>query len=400
MLALGDYWGAGSYFEQAAEASLKQKKGERAIENFMAAGRVYRNVDNRRAAKCFLRAAHMYAEKENYEKAFKCYEPTYRLLEKTKRERETEIALSWMILTQMASARIDQAIAIARGKTLKNTHVPGIAKAVLKVARGQAAKLPDLKKFKEGQQLIAAAIQAARAFSALRAQLQANVADTVVVGKKINVFIHFQAKKKVTVTSLNLYVTNHAKRISAIDPNPPFTVEGKRKIKITLALTLAGELTIGPLSFDFESNGHQFNSKTAKSITVRVRPAKAHVTLTFEQHKAYRQNDHIFAEGELTITNRSRGVVEKIELEIHPPPDIELVATAQKKSINMLSPGRYVSFPVLLKSKLNAEQTIAIALQVDQSSSKSEQIHVNFEIPEAEAEIEEDTDWLKDLEAP
>ena len=398
LLALRDYGQAGRSFEQAAEAALTQNKRNRAIEDFIAAGRIYRNVDNWKGAKCFLRAAQMYAEDGNYEAAFKNYEVSYRLLEKTKRTREAEIALGWMILTQLALAMIDNAITIARGKTLSDKDIPGIAKALIKFVKGQSAKIPDprsLKKVKEGQQTIVTAIQAARAYSILQARLKTKVAETV-VGKNIDVFIHFQSKKRVTVTSLNLYVTNHAKQISNITPEPPFSVEGEIEVKITLALTLAGELTIGALSFEFESDGYQF-TKTANPLKVRVRPAKGHVTLNFDQHKVYLQNDHVFVEGTVQITNTSQGLCESITLELHPPPDIELVATTPKKTINMLSPGRSVSFPLLLKSKLRTQQILDISLQIDRASSKSEQFSLNFEIEE-KPEFVEDTDWYKELE--
>ena len=395
LLALSDYGEAGNRFEQAAEAALKQKRMDRAIENFLAAGRIYRNVDNWKAAKCFLRAAQMYAEFENYEDAFKNYETSYRLLEKIKKTREAENAISWMILTQLALARIDNATSIARGKTLNDKDISGIANALVKLVSGYSVKIPR-KKGQEGQKTIKVAIQNARTYAALKARLNTKVDDTV-VGKNIDVLIHFQTKKLVTVTSLNLHVTNHAKQISEITPNPPFQVKGGKKVRITLALTLAGELTVGPLSFDFESDGYQFN-KTAKPIKVRVRPAKGHVTLEFEQHKVYLKDDHAFAEGEVSITNTSQGLVEKIDVELHPPSKIILVGTTPKKTINMLSPGRSVNFPVILKSKRRKQQRIEIRYQVDQSPRKSEKISLDFEIEEKPEPEEEDTDWLKDLE--
>ncbi len=394
LLALSDYGEAGSRFEQAAKAALKQKRMDRAIEDFLAAGRIYRNVDNWKAAKCFLRAAQMYAEIENYEDAFKNYETSYRLLERIKKTREAENAISWMILTQLALARIDNATSIARGKTLNDNDISGLANALVKLVSGYSIKIPR-KKGLEGQKTIKTAIKNAQTYTALKARLNTKVDDTV-VGKNIDVFIHFQTKKRVTVTSLNLHVTNHAKQISEIIPNPPFLVKGGKKVKMTLALTLAGELTVGPLSFDFESDGYQFN-KTAKPIKVRVRPARGDVTLDFEQRKIYLKDDHAFVEGEVSITNTSQGLVEKIDIELHPPSEIILVGTTPEKTINMLPPGKAVNFPIILKSKRRKQQRIEIKYQVDQSPRKSEKISVNFEIEE-KPEPEEDTGWLKDLE--
>jgi len=403
LLANGEYEEAGRLFEQAAEASLNQKNERRAIEDFMAAGRVFRNVDQRRAARCFYRAGQIQTgtEIENYQEAIKCYESAMKLYERINREREAEITLGWLILTQMAQGEVEAALSLTR-KALRAKHVPGIVKTILRLARGHQVIIPDLETIKEHQHLISTAFKVVQAYSALRAQLDAEVGETI-VGQNIDVTIHFRSKTPVNVTALNLYVTNHAKQISKIDPAPPFIVKGKTEVNITLALTLAGGLTIGPLSFDFESAEYQFSSKTTKPIIINVLPAKGDVKTLFEQHKSYLEEGYVIAEGDLTLSNESRGIVEKIELELLPPPEIQLVGTASSKTINMLAPGRSVSFPVCLKSKMAISQTIPIQvyLQVDQAPKQSVILSVNFELPELEEELEEEEtdDWLKDLEA-
>ncbi|MFW9916950.1 MAG: hypothetical protein ACFFGZ_15190 [Candidatus Thorarchaeota archaeon] len=403
LLASGDYEEAGRLFTEAAEAALSQKNEHRAIEDFIAAGRVLRNVDQRRAARCFYRAGQMQAGAEiaNYPEAVKSYEAAMKLYEKLNREREADITLGWLILTQIAQGAVEAALSLTR-KALRAEHVPGIVKTILRLARGQQVKIPDLEsiKEKEHQHLISTAFKVAQAYSSLRAQLSVDVGETI-VGQNIDVTIHFRSKTPVKVTVLNLYVTNHAKQISKIDPAPPFTVTEKKEVHITLALTLAGRLTIGPLSFEFESGDYHFNNKTQKSLTINVLPAKGDVTILFEQHKCYREEGYIVAEGDLTLSNESRGIVETIELVMLPPPEIELVGTASSKTINMLVPGRSVSFPICLKAKVATSQTLALQvdLQIDQAPKQSVTLSVNFELPEPEEELEEETDdWLKDLE--
>jgi tetratricopeptide (TPR) repeat protein len=402
LLASGDYEEAGRLFEQAAEASLNQKNERRAIEDFMAAGRVFRNVDQRRSARCFLRAGQMQVGVgiENYPEAIKCYESAMKLYEKLNRDREAEITLGWLILTQMAQGEVEAALSLTR-KALRAKHVPGIVKTILKLARGQQVKTPDLENLKDHQHLISTAFTVVQAYSALRAQLNVEVGETI-VGQNIDVTIHFRSKTPVKVTAMNLYVTNHAKQISKIEPAPPFSVNGKKEVKISLALTLAGGLTIGPLSFDFESAEYQFSGKTLNPIAINVLPAKGDVKTLFEQQKSYLEEGYVVAEGDLTLSNESRGIVETIELGLRPPPEMELVGTAASKTINMLAPGRSVSFPICMKAKVTTSQTLVLQvdLQIDQASKQSIMLSVNFELPELEEELEEETDdWLKDLEA-
>lgn len=400
LVAQGEYEAAGNCFEQAAIELITQNHIERAIENFMAAGRVFRNINTWKAARCFLRAAHMYGNYlDNYEEAFKCYETAFRAFEKTKREREAQLATGYMILTQIALTHIDKAVSLTRGKSLSNKGIPGLANAALLIIRGQSPQIPDLNKFKESEKLITTALHSARAFSAVQARLHAKLDEVVVAGENLEVSISFQTTQPVTVTALDLFVTNHAKQISEINPNPPFTVDGQTQVTITLTLTLAGELSIGPVTYHFVSDGISFSKKTVKPLKIRVQPPKAYVAIEFTQQRSYMEENEYFVEGTIEITNNSKGVVELVEIELHPPPQITLVGTSQKKSINMIVPRRSVSFPVLLKSQTPSQQTIPIVIFVDQAPIEElDQFTIQFEKPEPDTPPEEDTDWVKELQ--
>ena len=145
------------------------------------------------------------------------------------------------------------------------------------------------------------------------------------------------------------------------------------------------------------SDGNQF-CKTAPPLQISVSPAQAHVTVSYEPDRTYHEEGYNFSEGVICLTNASRGVVEIIEFELFPPPAIELVGTSSQKTINMLSPGRSVSFPIVLKSSKAELQHITLSMQVNRDVKSDEIISINFEAPEIDEEIEEDTEWLKDLE--